>query len=193
MKNPVMFQVGGRDDESSAGVGRRRPMRAFSSALLACMLCLSLALPASALDSGQKVPEIGLTDLSGHKVDLASLQGKVVIVDFLASWCGPCKQELPVLQKLYQKYAGQGLMVIGVSVDEDLDNLKGLLKQIRPQVTFPVVHDAGKAVANRYKPPRMPSSYIVDRKGIVRHVQAGFRSDDAPKLDAQVKALLAAN
>jgi peroxiredoxin len=189
-----MFQATAPASESWQGVGRRRPMRAFSACLLACLLCLSLALPAlpaSALDSGQKLPEIGLTDLSGRKVDAASLQGKVVIVDFLASWCGPCKQELPVLQKLYKTYASQGLVVIGVSVDEDLDNLKGLLKQVKPQVTFPVVHDASKAVANRYKPSRMPSSYIIDRKGIVRHVQAGFRSEDAAKLEAQVKALLA--
>jgi len=178
-----------RPFESPAGAWRRGDMRTFGSVLLAALLSLSLALPAFALDAGQRLPEIGLTDLSGRKVDVASLQGKVVVVDFLASWCAPCKQELPVLEKLYKKYQGQGLVVVGVSVDEELSNLQGLLKQIR--VSFPVVHDASKAVAGRYKPPRMPSSYVVDRKGIVRHVHAGFRSEDAAKLEAEIKALLA--
>ena len=175
--------------ESGPGYRRRGPMRTCTSVLLAALLSLSLALPALALDAGQRLPEIGLTDVSGRKVDVASLQGKVVVVDFLASWCAPCKQELPVLEKLYKKYQGQGLVVVGVSVDEELSNLQGLLKQIR--VSFPVVHDAAKAVAGRYKPPRMPSSYVVDRKGIVRHVHAGFRSEDAAKLEAEIKALLA--
>ena len=177
--------------ESSAGVRRRGAMRALPQALLAVLLCLSLCLPALALDSGQRLPEIGLNDVAGRKIDLASLKGKVVIVDFLASWCGPCKQELPVLEKLYKKYGSQGLVVVGVSVDEELSNLQGLLKQVK--VTFPVVHDASKGVAGRYKPPRMPSSYVVDRKGVVRHVHGGFRSEDAAKLEAEVKALLAAN
>lgn len=190
MRSPVTRQPADRACESPSGVPRRGAMRSISSLLLAGLLSLSLALPALALDSGQRLPEIGLTDLAGRKVDVASLQGKVVIVDFLASWCAPCKQELPVLEKLYKKYQGQGLVVVGVSVDEELANLQGLLKQIK--VTFPVVHDAGKAVAGRYKPPRMPSSYVVDRKGIVRHVHAGFRSEDAAKLEAEVKALLAA-
>jgi peroxiredoxin len=175
--------------ESGAGAWRRGRMRTCSSVMLAALLSLCLAVPALALDAGQRLPEIGLADVAGRKVDVASLQGKVVIVDFLASWCAPCKQELPVLEKLYKKYQGKGLVVVGVSVDEELSNLQGLLKQIR--VSFPVVHDAAKAVAGRYKPPRMPSSYVVDRKGIVRHVHAGFRSEDAAKLEAEIKALLA--
>ena len=169
--------------------GARRPtMGTLKTSVLGLLLTLALAVPAFAIEAGKRAPEIGLTDLSGHKVDLASLKGKVVIIDFLASWCAPCKQEMPVLDKLYAKYGSQGLVVVGVSVDEDLDNLKGLLKQVR--VSFPVVHDAKHVVADRFKPPRMPSSYIVDRNGIIRHVQEGFRADDAAKLESQVKALL---
>jgi peroxiredoxin len=149
----------------------------------------SLSLPAGALDAGAKMPEIGLTDLSGKTVSAASLAGKVVIVDFWATWCAPCKEELPVLQKLYKKYSGQGLVVVGVSVDKDASNIQSFLKKLA--VSFPVVHDAGHEVSGRYQPPRMPSSYIVDRKGIVRYVHGGFRADDAAVFEKQIQELLA--
>jgi peroxiredoxin len=175
----------------SAPRGARRT--AMSRALVALAAVFSLVFawfsaPAAALDAGARLPEIGLKDLRGAKIDVASLKGKVVVVDFLASWCAPCKEELPVLERLYKKYKDRGLVVVGVSVDEELGNLKGLLKQI--PVSFSVVHDAEKQVAGRYKPPRMPSSYVVDRNGIVRHVHGGFREGDAAKLEAEITALL---
>jgi cytochrome c biogenesis protein CcmG, thiol:disulfide interchange protein DsbE len=157
---------------------------------LAAFAALSFALPpAQALDQGAKMPEIGLTDLSsGKPVTVASLAGKVVIVDFWATWCAPCKEEMPVLEKLYKKYGSKGLVIVGVSVDKDASNIKGFLKKLN--VTFPVVHDANHQVSGRYQPPRMPSSYIVDRKGIVRFVHGGFRADDAPVFEKQVLQLL---
>lgn len=156
---------------------------------LAAALALSLVLPvAGALEAGSKMPEIGLTDLSGKQVTVASLAGKVVVVDFWATWCAPCKEELPVLEKLYKKYGSKGLVVVGVSVDKDASNIKGFLKKVG--VTFPVVHDANHQVSGRYQPPRMPSSYIVDRKGIVRFVHGGFRADDAAVLEKEIVGLL---
>jgi cytochrome c biogenesis protein CcmG, thiol:disulfide interchange protein DsbE len=161
-----------------------------SGAFYAVLAALWLSsLPASALDAGAKMPEIGLTDLSGKTVNVASLAGKVVVIDFWATWCAPCKEELPVLQKLYKKYAAQGLVVVGVSVDKDAANIPSFLKKLG--VTFPVVHDANHQVSGRYQPPRMPSSYIVDRKGIVRYVHGGFRADDAAVFEKQIKELLA--
>lgn len=177
------------DNEQGRGALRPRCMRPLG--IVVCLLVtLTLALPALALDVGARLPEIGLKDLNGQRVDLASLKGKVVIVDFLASWCGPCKEEMPVLERLYKRYKASGLVVVGVSVDKDLENLRGLLKKVK--VSFPVVHDATQDVAGRYRPARMPSSYVIDRKGIVRHVHAGFRAEDAEKLEREVSALLAA-
>jgi cytochrome c biogenesis protein CcmG, thiol:disulfide interchange protein DsbE len=146
------------------------------------------AAPALALEAGARLPEIGLTDMRGTRVDAASLKGKVVIVDFWASWCAPCKEEMPVLERLYKKYKSRGLVVVGVSVDQELANVKSFLKQL--PVSFNIVHDADHKVAGRFKPPRMPSSYVVDRNGIVRHVHAGFRDGDAAKIEAEVLALL---
>jgi len=100
-------------------------------------------------------------------------------------------------RRLYQDVAedaglvggADGLVIVAVSVDKESSNITDFLKQVR--VSFPIVHDQDHAVADRFKPPRMPSSYIVDRKGIVRHVHGGFRPDDAAALEAEIKALLA--
>jgi peroxiredoxin len=164
-----------------------------STAFLVALLLsagMFVAAHVRALDVGARTAEIGLKDLSGQSIDAASLKGKIVLIDFLASWCAPCKQELPVLERLYQKYKAQGFVVVGVSVDEELGNLRDLLKQI--PVSFSVVHDKEHAVAARYKPSRMPSSYLVDRNGIVRQVHGGFRAEDAAKFEAEIKALLQA-
>jgi cytochrome c biogenesis protein CcmG, thiol:disulfide interchange protein DsbE len=149
-----------------------------------------LAANAEALDAGAKMPEVGLNDLSGKPVSLASLAGKVVVIDFWATWCAPCKEELPVLQKLHKKYGSQGLAIVGISVDKDAANLPEFLKKLA--ITFPIVHDANHSVTGRYAPPRMPSSYIVDRKGLVKFVHGGFRADDAATFEKQIQGLLAA-
>jgi cytochrome c biogenesis protein CcmG/thiol:disulfide interchange protein DsbE len=163
-------------------------MRSLSLSLSLLLSTLVLARPASALDSGAPLPEIGLADLAGRPVNLGSLKGKVVIVDFWASWCAPCKQEMPVLERLWQKYKGRGLVIVGVSVDQDGANVGTFIKQLK--VSFPIVHDKAHGVADRFHPPRMPSSYIVDRNGIVRHVHGGFRAADAASIEAEVSALL---
>jgi peroxiredoxin len=160
------------------------------SAFAAVFVLFAVASQVSALDAGTRLPEIGLTDLSGKKVDLASLKGKVVIVDFWASWCAPCAEELPQLEKLHKKYKDRGLVVVGVSVDEEAENLTGFLKKVK--LSFPIVHDKAHAVADRFHPPRMPSSYIADRNGVVRHVHGGYRSGDAQQFETEVAALLGA-
>lgn len=144
---------------------------------------------ATALDTGARMPEIGLKDLHGNTIDRASLAGKVVIVDFWASWCGPCKEEMPVLSRLYTKHASSGLVVVGVSVDEDVANVRSFLAKVK--ATFPIVHDQKHTVAERFAPPKMPSSYVIDRRGIVRHVHGGFRPADADSLASEVQKLLA--
>jgi cytochrome c biogenesis protein CcmG, thiol:disulfide interchange protein DsbE len=165
----------------------RHLIRLFAA--LALMTGSFWASPSSALDAGTKLPEIGLTDLSGKSVTAASLAGKVVIVDFWATWCAPCREELPMLDKLYQKYRAQGLVVVGVSVDKDADNIRKFLGKL--PLSFPITHDAEHQVSGRYQPPRMPSSYIVDKKGIVRFVHGGYRAQDAAEFESQIQRLLA--
>lgn len=144
---------------------------------------------AAAVGVGARLPEIGLVDLNGKKISRKSLAGKVVIVDFWATWCAPCKEELPVLQRLYKKYGKRGLVVVGISVDRDKANVRSFAKKLK--LSFPIVHDAKHVVSGRFEPSTMPSSYVVDRKGVIRHVHKGYRSGDDKKIEREVKALLA--
>jgi peroxiredoxin len=161
---------------------------------LAVLLALAVVIgslfaePVLALGTGAMAPEIGLKDMSGRGVSLTSLKGKVVLIDFWASWCAPCREELPVLEALYKKYRDRGFEVVAVNQDQSADNVRKFMTTT--PLSFRVVHDRGGSVAGRYAPSKMPSSFIVDRKGIVRHVHAGFRSSERASLEKQIGALL---
>jgi cytochrome c biogenesis protein CcmG, thiol:disulfide interchange protein DsbE len=168
----------------------RRMFLAFGAlCALASTLSALLPSPASAVGDGGRAPEIGLSDRSGKPVRLADLKGRVVLVDFWASWCAPCREELPVLEGLYRKYRDKGFVVVGVGLDQDADKLTKFLRA--SPLTFPVVHDSAGTVADRYAPPKMPSSYLIDKKGIIRKVHAGFKAADKAVLERELGALLA--
>ena len=143
---------------------------------------------ASSASQGSPAPEFELPDLSGQTVRLADYRGQVVVVDFWASWCSPCKEELPVLEELYQKYRGDGLTIVGVNLDEEAEDAKGFLESTG--VTFPVGLDPEGAIADKYAPPKMPTSYIIDPEGNIVHVQAGYEADDAAIIEEKIVALL---
>jgi thiol-disulfide isomerase/thioredoxin len=150
---------------------------------------VGIAPTAYALTTGDEPPPINLPDQAGESVDLSKLEGRVVLIDFWASWCGPCKQEMPVLERLHKKYASDGLVIVGVNIDNSEKKMNNFLKATT--VTFRQVRDQKLKVASRYEPPTMPSSYFIGRDGKVRHIHEGFRKSDATKLEAQIKELLA--
>ncbi|MCB9612562.1 MAG: TlpA family protein disulfide reductase [Sandaracinus sp.] len=167
----------------------RRPLARVAALLAALALPAFLAAPVSALERGTRAPEIGLRDRDGNNVQLSALRGKVVLVDFWASWCGPCREEMPVLQRFHQRFGPRGLVVVGVNIDREEVNMRRFLD--RTQVGFRIVHDGQHRVADRYAPPRMPSSYLIDKRGVVRFVHAGFRASDAREMEREIEQLLA--
>ncbi|MGB5366453.1 MAG: TlpA disulfide reductase family protein [Polyangiales bacterium] len=157
--------------------------------LCALAAMLMTASGARALTPGDAPPAIDMPDQTGTNVELAALKGKVVLVDFWASWCGPCKKEMPVLEALNVKYAAQGLVIVGVNIDSSSKKMNKFLKGT--PVSFRIVHDRKLVVANRYEPETMPTSYFIGRDGTVRYVHKGFAKGDAEVLEERVKALLA--
>ena len=165
---------------------KRRMQTALSAIFALAFIDISTA---SAVGDGARAPEIGLADRAGKPVRIADLQGSVVLVDFWASWCAPCRDELPVLEGLYKKYRAQGLVIVAVGLDQDAEKLSKFLRA--SPLSFSVVHDNTGAVADRYAPPKMPSSYLIDKHGIVRKVHAGFKASDKAALEKEIAALLA--
>ena len=172
--------------ESPARRLRRSRMKTLLGGLAAALLIASTA---SALTSGDDPPAIDMPDQAGKKVDLNELKGKVVLVDFWASWCGPCKQEMPVLEELHKKYAKEGLVIVGINIDNNPKKMNNFLRGT--PVTFRIIHDRKLNVASKYEPETMPSSYFIARDGKIRYIHEGFRKKDATEFEERIKALLA--
>jgi thiol-disulfide isomerase/thioredoxin len=123
------------------------------------------------------------------ELDLTWYRGKVVYLDFWASWCGPCKQSFPWMQAMKDTYGPQGLAVIAIDLDMDRADADKFLDRFRP--TFDVRFDPKGELASFYRVQAMPSSVLIDRHGVTRFAHEGFRSIDAAAYEAQVKDLLA--
>ena len=143
--------------------------------IVALALCTAVSAFAG-VGKGQRAPEFSLPSLKGATVALSSLKGKVVLIDFWAQWCEPCKKELPQLDRLSKEYAGKGVVIVAVNIDKQRENAERMVKQLG--VSLPVLLDPAGSVAGTYDLPKMPTSFVVDKKGIVRFVNEGF---DGPK------------
>ena len=140
---------------------------------------------ASGNQVGAPVPAIKVESLAGKKIDVASYRGRVLLLDVWASWCGPCKQELPMLDAMARRLKGQGIDVLAVSVDQERANVDKFLKG-HGHWSLTIAHDPAGAIAERLQPDKMPTSYVIDRSGIVRYVNAGFVPDDAPVIERRL-------
>lgn len=150
--------------------------------------------PTSAKDSGggagvkigEKAPTFTLDSLNGQG-KMAVAPGKVTIVDFWATWCEPCKKSFPKYQDLYVKYKASGLEIVAVSVDDEKNGIPEFIKAHGAK--FPVGWDEGHKVADRWKPPGMPSAFIIDKSGVIRHVHQGYHDGEEHEIEKEIKAL----
>lgn len=134
------------------------------------------------------LPPLGSFGLEGS---LPSLKGKVVYLDFWASWCAPCKASFPILNKWHQQLGGKGFTVLGINVDDKPEDMQGFLK--KTPVSFPVMRDAAHTLVAAADVGAMPTAFLIDRKGIIRHVHNGFHKQDEASLAQQIATLLAAS
>jgi len=164
-------------------------MNRLSSLTLALLLSLATTLPAHAVDVGAAAPEVSLAGPRGQ-VSLSALKGKVVYLDFWASWCGPCRQSFPWMNEMQAKYGAKGLQVVGVNLDAKRPDADKFLAEV--PASFTIAFDAAGDTPKRYAIKGMPTSVLVGADGKVLQVHTGFRDDERKALEDAIVAALAA-
>ena len=156
----------------------------------AVLLGFSMASAATAGDAlGQPAPAFTLPLRGGTApLGLDKLHGQVVMVNFWASWCGPCREEFPLLEQMYKKYKGRGFTMLGVNVEPESNNAEGFIA--KTPVSFPIVFDKDSAVSKLYHVEGMPSTVLIDRNGVLRWVHRGYKAGDENEYLDHVRALL---
>jgi peroxiredoxin len=137
---------------------------------------------------GGLAPDFSLRTLDGPNLRLQEQRGRVVLVNFWATWCGPCRQEMPHLSRLYDKYRSSGFVLLGVNVDDDTRHAVELATKLG--LKFPVSLDSDKKVSRLYDLTAMPSTVLIDRDGRVRYVHRGYRDGYEDTYDQQIRGLL---
>ena len=133
-------------------------------------------------------PDFTLKSRSGENVKLSELRGDVVMVNFWASWCAPCRQEMPLLEDLHNKYSDLGFVLLGVNVEEDSSKAADLLREI--PVSFPILYDNTNKVTKLYDVVAMPSTVMVDRDGNMRYLHRGYLPGYEKEYEKQIKELV---
>ena len=166
--------------------------------------CLGLALslfgcgslnagPSGAADAqhallGAVAPAFDLPSADGkQRVSLAKVSGQVVVVDFWATWCIPCRQSFPAYQRLSQKFDGQAV-ILGISVDEEPSGIALFARETGAE--FALGWDEAQTTSKQYQPPTMPTSYVLDKHGVVRFVHSGFYAGEEQQLETEIRSLL---
>ena len=157
-------------------------------ALLAATIGVCAVAYAAPIAPGALAPDFTLRTLGGPNLRLQEQRGQVVLVNFWATWCGPCRQEMPHLSKLYDKYRSSGFVLLGVNVDDDTKNAVDLAAKLG--LKFPVSLDSDKKVSRLYDLSAMPSTVLIDREGKVRFVHRGYKDGYEDTYDQQIRGLL---
>ena len=137
---------------------------------------------------GQKAPDFALKSSTGENLRLSEYRGDVVMINFWATWCGPCRQEMPLLDELYNRYQRVGFNLLGVNIDDDSRRAMQMAEELG--IDFPVLFDASKEVSRLYEVEAMPVTVLVDREGTVRYVHHGYKPGYEDKYLDQIRSLL---
>ncbi|MDO9105589.1 MAG: TlpA disulfide reductase family protein [Methylovulum sp.] len=152
-------------------------------------LALACTFTVDAADIGEPAPQFTLPTLQQNQpVALTAFSGKVIYLDFWASWCAPCRTSFPLLNALYSKLKAQGFEVIAVNLDEDKAKADQFIKEF--PVGFTVLRDSKGEWADSYVVESMPTSFIIDKQGVVQHIHHGFSSADVTGLEQKITQLL---
>lgn len=148
-------------------------MKSLRPTLMAMLAWFTISWPPlfAALEVGAPLPNLQEFGLEGP---LPELQGKVVVVDFFASWCAPCLASFPALQELTKTYGPQGVVFLAVNVDKKKEDMERFLKRLKFTPQFAIVRDSQQKMVTAFSPENMPTSYVFDRQGKLHSIHAGF-------------------
>jgi thiol-disulfide isomerase/thioredoxin len=152
-------------------------------------LAAVFASAALAASSSGPAPGFQLSGRGGKTIDLSQFKGQVVMINFWATWCVPCRQEMPLLEDIYKKYKPMGFTMLGVNVEPDANAAEAWLSKQKP-VSFPIAFDTDSKVSKLYKVAGMPSTVFVDRKGNVRVMHKGYKPGDENFYLSQIRSML---
>ncbi|MEZ5500147.1 MAG: TlpA disulfide reductase family protein [Steroidobacteraceae bacterium] len=155
----------------------------------AALVLLAAALPVVAGPAAAPAPGFTLASRGGKPVALSQFKGQVVMLNFWASWCGPCRQEMPLLESIYKKYKPMGFTMVGVNVEPDTKAADAWLAE-HATVSFPIVYDTDSKVSKLYKVQGMPSTVIIDRKGNARVFHRGYKPGDENEYLNHIRSLI---
>lgn len=156
--------------------------------LAGTLLLSTLTSPAAMPAIGSPAPDFTLRSSAGKNLKLSEYRGQVVMINFWATWCAPCRQEMPLLNRIHEKYSKAGFKLLGVNIDDNAGNAQAMAAKLG--VTFPVLFDAEKRVSRLYDVDGMPSTVLIDRDGKVRYIHRGYRPGYETQYEAQVRELL---
>lgn len=166
---------------------RKTAVAALLSLVLLCALPCCAGEPPKP-EVGKPAPDFTVTTLGGARVRLQELRGKVVFVNLWATWCPPCREEMPSMVRLYQLMRAKGVEIVAVSEDRDRAALEKFVRQ--HGVTFPVAQDEDKRIYGLYRATGVPETHLIDRQGIIRHIQIGPFDWTSPGVVDAVESLL---
>jgi peroxiredoxin len=145
-------------------------------------------LHAAGIDPGHAAPEFTLKSLKDRNLSLKEFRGQVVMINFWATWCGPCRQEMPALNVLYEKYRHAGFVLLGVNVDSETANAVQMASKLK--AAYPILFDTDKKASVLYHVSAMPTTVLIDRDGKVRYIQKGYVAGIEDKYQTQIRELL---
>jgi peroxiredoxin len=163
-------------------------LRALGVLMLTGIMAVTAPTTGAAAELNSPAPDFTLKSLDGTNLKLSEMTGNVVLINFWASWCGPCREEMPLLNALHSKYEALGFTVLGVNVEEDVNGAKSFLNDF--PVDFPILLDNANEVSKQYKVIAMPTTVVVDRDGNMRFLHQGYKSGDEAKYRQMVKKLV---
>jgi thiol-disulfide isomerase/thioredoxin len=137
---------------------------------------------------GAPAPEFTLRGLAGSNLSLREQRGRVVMINFWATWCGPCRQEMPLLDQMYRRYRDMGFVLMGINVEDDARKAGDMARALG--VRYPVLFDTKKAASKAYGVSAMPTTVLLDRDGRVRYLHKGYRPGYERTYHAQIRELL---